>query len=512
MKQSILRPCRAAALSVLLASSLAAVAAPPPSPADEKTANAFSSVFVRLFTFESERAPRENEASERGDLAAVAAIYDGREAFLRQLAGTDGLPAPAVAALRSVADVRSIQAAALRGLGAAIQAEGESAVERWTPTLEATDTLAVHAVVRLLVSARSAGAGDTAATASVFFPDCIRILLGDEPMPVVKIDDIVDPALRSRALRIRSAMPAPPPQPPRHVVRGTPEARAVSAAIAALAKAETDLVEKYKRPHALGDAGRAAGLIEAQISELRKIPVAGCPAGFRKAFGDYGRSRVGIAKTMRDLDALGDSPAEQAQQAALFSNLGERNARQIADKAALMREARAAGADTEPLFDLWVDAFAHMALAPSPAGRPAARALAKGSPAQLHADALAALEADFQAAAERAPNAAAGAKARFAAFRAFYAGAKALDVSALPKDVARAHTTFLAAFRDVGRALQRLADAGDKGPAAFLAAIQSQQSELETLQKNAATAAKQLKAALRRAGADVSALDLEIAD
>lgn len=494
---------------VLVAVALAAVAAPPP--ADEKTANAFSSVFVRLFKFETERGPRENEAVERGDMEAVVAVYDAREAFLRQLAGTDGLPAPAVAALRSVAEVRSIQAAALRGLGAAAAAEGESAVERWTPTLEATDALAVHAVVRLLVAARTAGAGDTAATASVLFPDCVRILIGDEPMPVAKVEDIADPALRRRALQVRSAMPAPPQPPPRHVVRDTPEAHAVSAAVAALAKAEADLVEKYTRPHAAGDAGRAAGLIETQISELRKIPVAGCPAGFRKAFGNYGRSRVGIAKTMRDLDALGDSPAEKARQAALFADLGDRNARQIADKAALVREARAAGADTEPLFDLWVDAFAHMALA-SPAARPAARALAKGSPAQLHADALAALEADFKAAVERAPNAAAGAKARFAAFRAFYAGAKALDVSALPKDVARAHATFLAAFRDVGRALQRLADAGDKGPAAFLAAIQSQQSELEALQKTAATAAKQLKAALRRAGADVSALDLEIAD
>ena len=112
----------------------------------------------------------------------------------------------------------------------------------------------------------------------------------------------------------------------------------------------------------------------------------------------------------------------------------------------------------------------------------------------------------------RAPGGAAGAKTRLAAFRAFYAGAKALDVSALPKDAARAHANFLAAMRPVGRAMQSLADAGAKGPAAFLAAAQAAQGELSSLEQTAKTAARQLKDALRRAGADVSALNLEIAD
>ena len=76
----------------------------------------------------------------------------------------------------------------------------------------------------------------------------------------------------------------------------------------------------------------------------------------------------------------------------------------------------------------------------------------------------------------------------------------------------RAHANFLAAMGPVGRAMQRLADAGAKGPAAFLAAAQAAQGELSTLGKTAATASKQLKDALRRAGADVSALDLEIAN
>ena len=502
---------RAAALVVALA-ALAASAAPPP--ADAKTAAACSSVFIRMFSFVSDRDRLEDEASERGDTAAVAASFDRRAEFLGQLADTAGLPATTAGALRSLGEVRSIQAAAMRGLAAALDADADSAWARWQPALEATDALYVRAFVSLLATVGSAGAGETAAIVAPLNADSVRVVLGDEPVPQVSFDGFADPELRRRATRVWSSVPVPPPAP-KHVVRDTPEARAVTAVVAAIAREQRKLIEATTRATAArgGNADPAvnARIVKAEVEALRKIPLAGCPAPFRKAFGDYGRCRVGIGTALETLAAAErNSPEENAA----FADFTARIPRQVADKAALLREARAAGADTEPLFEPWCDAFLCMALAPrAPAARPDARpGAAAASPAQRHADALAALEGTLKAEMERAPGGAAGAKTRLAAFRAFYAGAKALDVSALPKDAARAHANFLAAMRPVGRAMQSLSDAGAKGPAAFLAAAQAAQGELSSLEQTAKTAARQLKDTLRRAGADVSALDLEIAD
>lgn len=65
----------------------------------------------------------------------------------------------------------------------------------------------------------------------------------------------------------------------------------------------------------------------------------------------------------------------------------------------------------------------------------------------------------------------------------------------------------MTALRQIGMAMRRLENESARGPAAFLAALQASQGELEKLDRQFETALERLKDSLRRAGADVSALD-----
>ena len=483
--------------------ALAAVAAADPAfaaPSAPGTVGAaFSTVFSRIAAEERSFGPAYADATKRDDPAGMAAICAKRAALFRTLSETAGLTEGGRAALVRLSDVQSFRGAFLRELAAAPAAEREAAAKKIAPLLRATDALAARNAASILHEAREVGAGETAVCAAPVFADGVLALLGDIPQPLPNLAMVQDEKLWSDLAHLGTAVVIlfPPP----YAVRDTPEAKAVTAAVAALARTESDAASALSaavsgpRP----DPAAAARAVKAEIDALRKIPLAGCPAPFRKAFVDFGRGRVGLASALQSA-AASKNPAAAAF---LLEDLKVRNDRQVADKAAVVREARAAGADTAPLRDVWIDAFAHAALVPP---RPS-RAAAAGSPAQRYADGLAALVSDFAAASERAPAGIGGAKARLAAFQTLYAGVRQLDPSCLPKDGTSPHADLVTALRQIGMAMRRLENESAKGPAAFLAALQASQGELGKLDRQFETALERLKDSLRRAGADVSALD-----
>lgn len=493
--KTVICHCRAAArrwsAAALFAAAQLASAAPLPAPA----AKAVEGAFAQVALTERGLAPRMMKAAAETDINATAAITSEFSAAVRKiaLAGDPALPQSFKDAFEALADALGAQVEAAQAAARAIAVQDQAAFQTVLPRIDAAEAAAFRAELLLLALARDSGAGASAVPAALHWQDKVAVLCGDAEMPPPFDAALIPGPDMQRRMRALAAAPAPR-VPRRYAPKATPEARAVSDAIARLAAIETDLVASFAGPASRGDVASLAKLVDRAVAEMRKIPVKDCPAPFRQAFGAYGRGRVGIAAAMKDAAGGRGDPASA------IADMGRRAQLQVADKSELLLQARRAGADTAPLAPVWPDAFAHLALVRLAPGASAEKTA--GTPVQRYADAMAKLGKACAADCNRAPAGLAGARARAAALRTFRAKAAALDVSGLPPDVRAAHAGLLDAMQKSVNKMKSLAAGAAGNPAAFLAAVESLERDQPDLADAMEKATARLQAALRKAGAD----------
>lgn len=489
------------ALLPFLAAS--AFAAPPANGLPQPAADAIERAFRQLAIAERDALPKRAQATERSDLAFLAHLVSTFASTVRRVAADDLLPAAFRNELDFLSEGLEGESEGCRGLVRDRSLHVETADDEWLPVIEAAETAAVWAQVRLLAFARDAGAGEAGVQLAPYWANAVAVLCGDRDLPPLAPEArYLRPALRDRVRALAADPAAVPRRPNRYRPRGTPDALAVSKAVARIAEIEGSLQANFASAPPSADLVRATRLMDESVAALRKVDAKACSAPFREAFANYGRGRVGIVSVLKGATGKG----EAADVASTVAELSRRSALQVADKAEIVRQARRAGADTEPLFPVWPDAFAYVALVRPAAPQPPAAAR-KDTPAQRYADELSRHAKAFAESCTRAPAGAGGAKARLAALRAFHGKAGALDVSGLPADVRSAHAALLAEMKknvDFGR---EIADLLGKGPAGMAVAMERVQRSESGLMASLQAAADRLKAALRRAGADVSALD-----
>ena len=507
MKHSVIRHCRAAATSFVIAAAASlAAAAPAVPPADglpRPAADAIERAFQQLAIAERDALPKRAQVAERSDLALFSHLVSTFASTVRRIAADDLRPVSFRNELDFLAECLEGESAGCRELVRGRSLHAETADDEWWPAIQAAEAAGLWAQVRLLAFARDAGAGEGGVQLAPYWANAVAVLCGDRDLPPLEPGArYLRPALRDRVRALVADPTAVPRRPNRYRPRGTTEALAVSKAVARIAEIERALQANFDSAPPSADLARATRLMDESVAALRKVDAKACPAPFREAIANFGRGRVGIVSVFKDASAKGAA----ADVASTVSELSRRSGLQIADKAEIVRQARRAGADTAPLFPVWPDAFAHMALVRPAAPQPPA-ASRKDTPAQRYADELSRHAKAFAESCTRAPAGAGGVKARLAALRTFHGKAVALDVSDLPADVRSAHAALLAEMKknaDFGR---EIADLLGKGPAGMVAAMDRVQRSESGLVASLRAAADRLKAALRRAGADVSALD-----
>ena len=498
MKPTFLRPYRIAALVLPLLAFATA-----PCLAQESATASLNRALPALARAEAEVFPLISKAAAEPDFHALWTIYNDWYCKIAEIYGDGTLN-------RSVCDLIFFfgdGAFALWNAAAemeAAQSGSQESRKQAFDVMEAATIATLRAQVAILLAARSAGAAESANQLAPFWTKPALVLCGEADFPELPEGKAFPP---NRFRRLKKSFDAHASDkakvPPRRSPRNTPAALKVSAAVAALANCDRTIADKVSQTER-SDVASMARLTRERLALMGKIDVSECPETFRKSWLNLGRSLSGLANLVETASKTPETDSDSFS--SLFLELSIKQKRLRQDQTELLRSAQREGADISPLFSIWFDSVMLLAMSSGDNAAPAPRPTAN-SPAQRYMDAFASLVSDFAAASDRAPGGPEGAKDRLAAAQALFTGVKKLDVSALPPDVARAHKAFLSALRQIGLEMKRLADESAKGPAAFLAAVQSSQAELDSLEKNLKTASDQLEKALRSAGADVSALD-----
>ena len=307
--------------------------------------------------------------------------------------------------------------------------------------------------------------------------------------------------------RWRNGMTTGPTRPPSAFEATRPGGDGAEMALRSLLAHERELDFRIEAENALENPARAAELWRQAAERIRRGSRTGCPPSFRAAIDAYLRAQEGIAATFESFAASESLPEPQRRdrQAVLVWDIGHRAERLRDDRAALLREARAAGARCKEAAALWPQSAAIAAMERL-AGVAAGAAASPNPPVQAYLDRVAALLREAEADLDRAPGGAAGASARLDATRTLFLGLRAIDASALPEDVRAAHAALVEGFRLTGIVMKRLADAAAKGMDAFEAAATALEPEQRKAEEALAGAGRRLRAAAVHAGLDASAV------
>jgi len=305
--------------------------------------------------------------------------------------------------------------------------------------------------------------------------------------------------------RWRNGRTTGPTRPPTAFTATRPGGGGAEIALKSLLMHEAMLARSLESENALAEnPARAAELIRETVGRIRRGSRTGCPPGFLAALDGYLRAREGLASTLEQFAASASLPEPQRRdrQAVLVWEAGHRAERLRDDQAALLREARAAGARCREAAARWPEAATEAAMRRI-AGGTAADA-SPNPPVKRYLDRFAALLREAEADLGRAAGGAAGAEARLAAIRTLFLGLRGLDVSGLPEDVRAAHAAQVEGCRLAGVVMKRLADAAAKGPEEFERAAATLGPDQRRAEEALSAAGRALESAAVRAGLDAS--------
>lgn len=307
--------------------------------------------------------------------------------------------------------------------------------------------------------------------------------------------------------RWRNGMTTGATRPPSAFGATQPGGHGAEMALKSLLMYETQLDRRIEAENALENPARAAELRREAVERIRSGHRTECPPAFLAALDAYLRSQEGIAATFEAFAAAESlpEPEKRDRQAILVWDIGHRAERLRDDRAALLREGRAAGARCKEAAEHWPQSAAIAAMERI-AGVAAGAAPSPNPPVQAYLDRLSALFREAEAELDRAAGGGPGAKGRLDAMKALFLGLRGIDVSALPEDVRSAHAELVEGIRLAGTVMKRLADAAAQGPDAFERAATALEPEQRKVEAKLSAAGLLLRTAVVKAGLDSSAV------